>query len=100
MYGLDGAELHDLDAGRLHNVDVRDGIVVDRTPMTIVAASHVHRNAITPLRREDGNAYVDRVRVAGSWTDLEIDAVTHADGIAVTTRPLGPRFPRGVRLRG
>jgi 3-phytase len=44
-------------------------------------------------QRKGNNEYVGTFKIAEG---NGIDEVTHADGIAVTSRPLGPLFPDGM----
>ena len=56
-------------------------------------ASSQGSNDFTVYERSPDNAYVGRFKiVAGNG----IDEVTHSDGIDVTSRPLGDRFPQGL----
>ena len=79
-------------AGEVVDVDVEDGIVA----AVPAPAGHVLRQGddrFAVYRRSGRNAYVRSFRVGAA---AGIDAVSDTDGVDVTARALGPRFPRGL----
>lgn len=58
-----------------------------------LVASDQDADSFVVFRREGGNAFVKRFRIASK---SPIDGVTHTDGIDCVSFPLGPRFPNGL----